>query len=98
MNLASDPCAGAAPLGNPNLAAICVAQGAPAASLGFINNPTAGQANVTASGNLSLKPEIADTWTVGAIMRPRFLPGFSATLDYYHIRVKDAITAPTPTT
>jgi len=95
-NLQTDPCAGAAPLSNPNLAAICIAQGAPAAAVGAINNPTAGQANITASGNINLKPEVANTWTVGAVMRPRFLPGFNATLDYYHIKVKGAITAPAP--
>ena len=95
-NLAVDPCAGAAPLGNPNLRAICIAQGAPAGAIGTINNPTAGQANITAGGNLNLKPETANTWTVGAVLRPRFLPGFSATIDYYHIKIKDAITAPTP--
>jgi outer membrane receptor protein involved in Fe transport len=95
-NLAVDPCAGAAPLSNANLTAICLAQGAPAGRIGLINNPTAGQANITASGNLHLKPEVANTWTIGAIARPRFLPGFSATIDYYHIKVTDAITAPTP--
>jgi len=95
-NLAQDPCAGTAPTLNANLLAICLAQRAPAASIGFINNPTAGQANITTGGNLNLKPEKANTWTVGAVMRPRFLPGFSATVDYYHIKVTDAITLPTP--
>jgi iron complex outermembrane receptor protein len=95
-NLAVDPCAGAAPLGNANLRAICIAQGAQAANIGTINNPTAGQANITTGGNLNLKPEKANTWTVGAVVRPRFLPGFSATVDYYHIKVTGAITVPTP--
>jgi iron complex outermembrane receptor protein len=45
---------------------------------------------------LALKPEKASTWTVGAVLRPRFLPGFSATVDYYHIKVTGAITVPTP--
>lgn len=95
-NLAIDPCAGAAPLSNANLRAICIAQGAPAASIGLISNPTAGQANITAGGNLALRPEKANTWTVGAVVRPRFLSGFSATIDYYNIKVTDAITTPTP--
>jgi outer membrane receptor protein involved in Fe transport len=93
-NLAIDPCAGAARFTNANLQAICIAQGAPAA--GTIANPTAGQANITTGGNLTLAPEKANTWTVGAVLRPRFLPGFSATIDYYKIKVTDAITLPTP--
>jgi len=95
-NLAVDPCAGAAPLANANLRAICLAQGAQAGALGTIANPTAGQANITTGGNLALAPEKANTWTVGAVIRPSFLTGFSATLDYYHIKVTDAITLPTP--
>lgn len=95
-NLATDPCALLAPLSNPNLAAVCIAQGAPASTLGTINQPTAGQANVTTGGNLTLKPEKANTWTVGAVLRPRFLPGFNATVDYYNIKVKGAISFPTP--
>jgi outer membrane receptor protein involved in Fe transport len=95
-NLAVDPCAGPAPLTNATLAAVCIAQGAPASSLGGISNPTAAQANATFGGNLALKPEVADTWTVGAVLRPRFIPGLSATIDYYKIKIKKAITTPTP--
>ena len=95
-NLAADPCAGVAPTANANLRAICLAQGAPVNRIGIINNPTAGQANITTGGNLNLKPEKANTWTVGAVVRPRFVPGLSATVDYYHIKVTGAITTPTP--
>ena len=75
------------PVGNANLTAVCLAQGAPAGKIGLINNPTAGQANLTTGGNLNLKPEKANTWTVGAVIRPRFIPGLSASIDYYHIKV-----------
>jgi len=95
-NLRTDPCAGAAPTLNANLRAICLAQGAPVNRIGFINNPTAGQANITTTGDLRLAPETADTWTVGAVVRPRFLPGFSATIDYYNIKINHAITFATP--
>ncbi|HMI41268.1 MAG TPA: TonB-dependent receptor, partial [Sphingomicrobium sp.] len=93
-NLGTDPCAGT--ITNPNLIAVCIAQGAPPSTIGFITNPTAGQANVTAGGNLNLQPEVANTWTVGAVLTPGFLRGFTATIDYYNIKVKDAITAATP--
>ena len=94
--LTIDPCAGVAPVGNANLTAVCLAQGAPVSSIGFIPNPTAGQANVTAGGNPLLHPETAHTWTIGVVLTPRSLiPGFNATFDYYNIEVKDAITFPT---
>jgi len=95
-NLAVDPCAGAAPVGNANLTLACINQGAPAASIGSIQNPSAGQANATGGGNPNIKPEKADTWTVGAVLRPSFLSGFSASIDYYHIVINNAITAATP--
>ena len=95
-NLSVDPCAGAAPLTNTNLAAICVAQGAPAATLGTIEQPSAGQVNALFSGNQNLKPEKANTYTLGAVFQPRVLPGFSATIDYYHIKISNAISAQTP--
>jgi outer membrane receptor protein involved in Fe transport len=98
-NLTIDPCAGTRPTTGSNaanLAAICLAQGAPANRIGLINNPNSGQANLTAGGSLTLKPETAKTWTIGTVLRPRLLPGFSATIDYYNIRVKDAITVPSP--
>jgi len=95
-NLATDPCSGAAPTVNANLKAICLAQGAPAASIGAINDPTGGQANETSGGNLALQPEKADTFGGGVVFAPRFFSGFSASVDYYHIRVIGAITNPTP--
>jgi len=42
-------------------------------------------------GNRNLKPEVADTWTVGAVATPSFLPGFSASFDYYDIKIDKAI-------
>ncbi len=95
-NLATDPCQGLGPLQNAALAAVCVAQGADPSFLGSIPAPAAGQINITTGGNPFLRPETAKTWTVGAVIRPSFLPGFDATLDYYNMKVKEAITTPTP--
>lgn len=95
-NLGTDPCAGSAPLANANLAAVCLAQGAPASTIGFIDQPSAAQANASNGGNLNIKPETSDSWGVGATFTPTFLPGFNATIDYYNIKVKNAITSPTP--
>lgn len=45
----------------------------------------------TITGNLNLRPEKADSWNVGAVFSPRFLPGFTASVDYFDVKVKDAI-------
>ncbi len=93
-NLGIDPCAGAAPTSNANLRAICLAQGAPVGTIGSINNPSAAQANITNQGNVNLQPEKATTWTVGAVFQPEFLSGFNLSVDYYNIKVKEAIGQP----
>ncbi len=90
-NLGVDNCAGAAPTTNANLRAICLAQGAPVGTIGSITNPTAGQANITVGGNLNLKPEKADTWTLGFVFQPDFIPGFNISLDYYNIKINSVI-------
>lgn len=47
--------------------------------------------NATLAGNSELQPETAKTNTVGLVLEPRFLPGFSATIDWWDIRLKDAV-------
>ena len=94
--VATDPCRGAAPVGNANLRAVCLAQGAPVGTIGNIINPTASQANATTSGSLALRPEKADSYTVGVVFQPDFVPGLSITVDYYHIQIRNAITQPGP--
>jgi iron complex outermembrane recepter protein len=95
-NLAVDPCEGTAPVGNANLTAVCLAQGAPASQIGLIEGPNAGQVNITTGGNPNVGPEKSNSYTFGVVLQPTFLRGFTATVDYYHIKVKDAITTPTP--
>jgi outer membrane receptor protein involved in Fe transport len=46
-------------------------------------------------GNPNLSQETAKTWTIGTILTPRFLPGFSARLDWYDIKIKNAINTAT---
>jgi outer membrane receptor protein involved in Fe transport len=94
-NLSTDPCRGANPVNNANLAAVCRMQGAPAASIGNILNPTAAQANNTQSGGLYIRPEKADSYTLGVVLQPNFVPGLSITVDYYNIRINKAISQPT---
>ncbi|WP_425409850.1 TonB-dependent receptor plug domain-containing protein [Hyphococcus sp.] len=55
------------------------------------NGNTNTQYQGLATGNLNLTPEIADTIGVGVILQPRFIPGFTASVDYYRIDIDDAI-------
>lgn len=43
------------------------------------------------TGNPNLRPEKADSWNIGAVLSPRFLPGFTASVDYFRIDLEDAI-------
>ncbi len=90
-NLDTDPCAGSNPVGNAELTALCIATGAPAGQIGRIAGPVSGQINAFSGGNPDLDVEKADTFTVGVVLQPRFIPGLSASVDYYNIRIKNAI-------
>ncbi|ODP36376.1 TonB-dependent receptor [Sphingomonas turrisvirgatae] len=48
------------------------------------------------SGNTALVPERADTLTAGVIFQPGFLPGLRASIDYYRIAIKQAISTIAP--
>ncbi|KEY99581.1 hypothetical protein AI27_02705 [Sphingomonas sp. BHC-A] len=50
-----------------------------------------GQVLQVTSGNPDLKPEKADTRAIGAVFQPGWLPGFRMSVDYYSIKIKDAI-------
>ena len=86
--LIGDPCA----LDNRNTTlreANCLAAGVDPA-FNFIYDSSIG---FQSGGNPNLKEETSDSYTVGAVIQPRFLPGFSLTVDYYNITVNDVITS-----
>ena len=112
---AFDPCVNVGPFaippgpygnnaGNPDQAkvkALCTAL-TPGAAPGLFNG-YAGQGTPVLvgqlAGNANLKPEKADTFTVGAVFRPTGLPWgstMSASIDYYNIKIADAIQALDP--
>lgn len=86
-----DPCADNNPVGNPTLTQLCIATGVPAANIGTVGGPIAGQINNFIGGNPDLVPEKSTTWTIGAVLQPEALPGFTATVDFFDIKVKKAI-------
>lgn len=87
--------AAAAPGGALN--AFCIAQGIPAAVLADatsrtnLGNATLVNPPTFLGGNPNLREETATTWTVGGVFAPSFLSGFTATVDYYNIKIDDYI-------
>lgn len=75
--------------------AACLAHGVTATQYGATGLPgnAAGQYNglVGPDPNKPLTPETADTYTFGLVFTPTFLPTFSATLDYYDIKINHII-------
>ncbi|NGM50488.1 TonB-dependent receptor [Caulobacter sp. 602-2] len=81
----------------PNAAAVrslCLAQGVPSAIIDSYTYPNT-QVNALVGGNPDLKEETADTYSVGLVWTPRFehplFEKLSASVDYYSIKIKDAI-------
>lgn len=86
-----DPCSPNQLAGNPNRPANCLAQvGGNAAVLANIPNITQSLAVISGS-NPDLEEETSDSWTFGAVIQPRFVPGLSVSVDYYDIKVKNVI-------
>jgi outer membrane receptor protein involved in Fe transport len=74
--------------------ALCEAQGVPASLIG---NYTYGLSSISgqSGGNVGLKPETADTYSVGGVWNPGFATSLARTLsisvDYYRIKIAGAI-------
>jgi len=87
----TDPCAGGSgqDVSDPDLYAFCQAQG-------LTNPETYVQPNSQVEsfffGSPDLSEETSDTVTVGLVWTPSFINGFSASVDYYDIKVDDYVT------
>lgn len=80
-------------LGNntANRAANCATAGIPA---GFINVPARAQSlPFLNGGNPLLNEETSDSYTLGFVYQPSFIPGFTFTADYYNITIDSVIGA-----
>jgi len=97
FGLSIDPCASAFDTsGNvvappKATAAQCARTGVTAAQYGTDLSSPAGQYNFVQGGNADLTPEKADTFTLGLVMNPT--RNFTASIDWYSIKVEDAIGA-----
>lgn len=93
----ADPCA-AANLPTGAVLAQCQAQGVPA---GLVQPGTDGDAGplqtvepFTWTSNPNLKPETSTSKTLGLVFSPSFVQGLNVTLDWWQIKIEDAITRP----
>ena len=84
----SHPCAAGDPSRTPgsNVDQNCLLDG-----VGPGISQVASQSAVLRGGNPDLLPETADTSTIGLVLTPRFLPGFSATVDLWSIKILGGI-------
>ena len=98
--LAADPCQGA----NINvgqagqagtLTNLCQLTGVPQSQIGAVAAPSSSQINNTSGGNPNLKPEKADTTTLGFVWEPAFVDNLSLTVDYWKIKITEAVSSPT---
>ena len=92
-----DPCSapGRAAAGAGPVPASCIGAGAHQVTAaerdgGLLDSP-AGQYNFLQGGNPNLEPESADTYTLGVVFTPSFLPRFNLSVDYYSIEVENLI-------
>jgi outer membrane receptor protein involved in Fe transport len=83
----TDPCSVENIQANVNFAKNCAAAGIP---VGFVANTNA-SIKGTSSGNPNLNAEHSISYTGGFVLTPPIVRGLSITLDYYSIKIKDAI-------
>jgi len=87
----TDPC-NDTPVRTSSMAAFCQTQGLPASAITGFNQSNA-QVQAFAYGNPDLKPETAKSDTIGVVFQPDWFTygTLRATVDYYKIRVDDAV-------
>ena len=101
-NLATDPCGltainAAQANAAGTLSNLCRITGVPVGQIGQLAQPSAGQINVLSGGNPDLKPEEADTTTLGFVWAPEQVKGLSVNVDYFKIQINGAVSNPSVT-
>ncbi|MEA3064612.1 MAG: hypothetical protein QOJ27_1058 [Sphingomonadales bacterium] len=88
--LPADPCAlRNRGTGSANRAANCLADGVPA-NFDFVYKNSL---QFLSGGNPDLREEKSDSYTVGGVLQPRWIPGLALSVDYYDITVNNVITS-----
>lgn len=84
----ADPCSSGNIANNPNRLANCTADLGPLLS-GLPN--VAYSLPIVSGSNDQLVPEVSKSLTIGGVLQPSFMPGFSLSVDYYDIKVSNVI-------
>ena len=87
----TDPCSGPTPALS---AAQCLNTGVTALQYGNVDNNPANQYNGRLGGNPNLQPEKAKTTSFGVAYQPAFAPGLRLQVDYFDIKVDNAVQNP----
>lgn len=92
---AIDPCSDRGPVSErtAELRAFCIQSGVPAANVFTRDVQPNAQIQADFGGNPNVLEETSDTWTVGAVIQPKFIPGLNVTVDYYNIEIDGTIGA-----
>lgn len=69
----------------------CVTQGVPAAQKDVLETPASEGWTFFGGGNLNLQEEESDTYTMGVVLTPPQIEGFSISVDYWDIVINGAI-------
>lgn len=91
VGITNDPCSGVFITQNPNRAKNCAAV-APGLVLP-LPYPNTNAPTILLGGNTGLTSEKSNSLTLGTVLQPKFLPGFDLTVDYFDIKIDNAITA-----
>jgi iron complex outermembrane receptor protein len=90
-NASDDPCSASNdPIGNGNREK-CVSQGLVPDQVGIFEATPFYPTDFTSGGNPDLKPEVAETWTVGLILTPETFSNWSISVDYFELSVEGTI-------
>jgi iron complex outermembrane recepter protein len=99
----ADTCAAAPGVAAASTFAQCARTGVTAAQYGngigagagggtnLISQCPAAQCATLEGGNPNLKPEVSNSYSIGAVFRPSFLKGFQASIDYWDIQIQGEI-------
>ncbi len=92
-----DPCSQNVINNNPNRARNCAEAGIPTTlnvpglgTIPWINTAASGVSGFN-QGNPNLVPEVGESFTVGVVLQPRFIPGLALTIDYYNVKITNVI-------
>ncbi|MEX6634548.1 TonB-dependent receptor plug domain-containing protein [Hyphococcus lacteus] len=88
LNIDNDPCDASQINLVPNREANCRAFGVP---VGWTDPAATLALQTVIGGNESLTEETSNSWTIGGVITPRFVPGLRLSADYWTIEIEDAI-------